>query len=122
MSTHLLDQKDDFEYHLVVDVRTGPLSVRCGNGGSKDWKLNRIDLSALSQFDSLPGSAHVRLPVVASLLAVSTATVWRWSRAGSLPKPVRINGVTLWNVGALREHIRNASQPTECSTPVDTET
>ena len=54
---------------------------------------------ALQGFDQLPDSAFVRLPVVAALHGVSPATVWRWSRAGTLPRPVRRGGVTVWNVG-----------------------
>lgn len=83
----------------------------------KGSKLNRIDLSALQQFDSLPNAAHVRLPVVAALMAVSPATVWRWSHRGKLPAPVRINGVTLWNVGSLRDCIRLASVPVDDAAP-----
>jgi hypothetical protein len=42
---------------------------------------------------------------VAMLFSISRPTVWRWSRSGHLPPPVHINGVTLWNVGALRERM-----------------
>lgn len=71
--------------------------------------MNKIEISALSQFDELPASAHVRLRVVGALFGISTATVWRWSKSGQLPKPVRINGVTLWNVAALRAHMPPSS-------------
>ncbi len=57
---------------------------------------------ALQDFDHLPDSANVRLPVVAALHGVSTVTVWRWSAAGRLPAPIKTGGVTAWNVGALR--------------------
>lgn len=67
--------------------------------------MNKVDMSALSQFDELPASAHVRLPVVSALFGISTATVWRWSKSGHLPAPVHINGVTMWNVAALRSHM-----------------
>lgn len=60
------------------------------------------DLSALRDFDRLPASANVRLPVVAALFSISSATVWRWCRSGHLPAPTRINGVTFWSVGELR--------------------
>lgn len=72
--------------------------------------MNRIDQAALRGFDELPDSAHVRLPVVAALFAISPATVWRWSHAGSLPTPLRINGVTVWNVGALRITLKGHSR------------
>ena len=64
--------------------------------------MNKVDLTSLTNFDALPSSAHVRLPVVCALFGVSAATVWRWCQEGRLPEPVRMGGVTLWNVGALR--------------------
>ena len=64
--------------------------------------MKRGDAESLRQFDQLPGSANVRLPVVAALFAISPATVWRWTKSGKLPSPMRIAGVTLWNVAALR--------------------
>lgn len=79
--------------------------------------MNKVDISALSQFDELPASAHVRLPVVSALFGISTATVWRWSKSGHLPAPVHIKGVTLWNVAALRSHMPPKSEPID-SVPV----
>ena len=73
------------------------------------------DLAALRDFDQLPGSANVRLPVVAKLFSISPATVWRWSKSGHLPQPARIGGVTFWNVGELRGCLLSASQPTDDS-------
>lgn len=59
---------------------------------------------ALQNFDALPDSANVRLLVVAALLGVSTATVWRMARRGDLPRPRKLTGrVTAWNVGELRQ-------------------
>ncbi len=59
--------------------------------------------AALAQFDNLPDSSHVRLPVVAAWLGIGTATVWRWVRAGRLPRPVKLGpNVTAWRVGELR--------------------
>lgn len=70
------------------------------------------DLAALRDFDQLPASANVRLPVVAKLFSISPATVWRWSKSGHLPRPVRVGGVTFWNVGDLRQRLFAAAQPT----------
>jgi predicted DNA-binding transcriptional regulator AlpA len=28
---------------------------------------------------------------------VSKATIWRWSRIGEFPKPIKINGSTRWS-------------------------
>jgi predicted DNA-binding transcriptional regulator AlpA len=60
--------------------------------------------AALANFDSLPNTAYVRASVVAAWRGVSTVTVWRWAKAGHLPKPVKIGpNTTAWQVGALRE-------------------
>ena len=65
-------------------------------------QMKPMHAQALRDFDFLPDSANVRLPVVAALHGVSTVTVWRWSNSGKLPAPTRTGGVTAWNVGALR--------------------
>lgn len=83
--------------------------------------MNKVDMSALSQFDELPASAHVRLPVVSALFGISTATVWRWSKSGHLPAPVHINGVTMWNVASLRAHMPSGPAPND-SAPVESGT
>lgn len=58
---------------------------------------------ALKNFDSLPDSANVRLPIVAALNGCSVATVWRMVKRGSLPAPRKLSErVTAWNVGELR--------------------
>ena len=58
---------------------------------------------ALEHFDSLPDSAHVRLPVVAALKGCSPATVWRMVKRGYLPAPHKLSErITAWNVGELR--------------------
>jgi predicted DNA-binding transcriptional regulator AlpA len=59
--------------------------------------------AALANFDILPDSAHVRLPVVAALRGSSPATVWRHVKAGLLPAPVKLGpNTTAWRVGDLR--------------------
>lgn len=61
---------------------------------------------ALRNFDFLPPSASVRLPVVCGLLSRSPASVWRDVKTGRLPAPHK-NGprCTVWNVGELRQHL-----------------
>lgn len=59
-------------------------------------------IEALKNFSHLPDEAIVRVPVVAALYGVSTVTVWRWSKDGQLPAPVKRGGITGWRVGALR--------------------
>ena len=59
---------------------------------------------ALTNFDSFPDSAHVRLPVVQALVGCSSATVWRMVKRGTLPAPRKLSErVTAWNVGDLRK-------------------
>lgn len=59
--------------------------------------------AALKQFDSLPDSANVRLPIVAALNGISAPTVWRWVKAGRIPNPKKLGpNTTAWNVGELR--------------------
>lgn len=61
--------------------------------------------AALVQFDSLPDSANVRLPVVAALNGISSASVWRWVKTGRLPAPKKLGpNTTAWSVGDLRRH------------------
>lgn len=66
---------------------------------------------ALKNFDHLPDSAFVRLPVVRGLLGdVSAATVWRLSKSGRLPQPVKLSScATAWPVGPLRQALANLS-------------
>lgn len=62
---------------------------------------------ALRNFDALPDSAYVRLPVTSALFQISPATTWRWSKNGRIPAPRRLSeGVTAWNVGELRKALR----------------
>lgn len=69
------------------------------------------DRLAFANFDSLPSSAGVRLPVVVALFGISPATVWRWCKSGYLPQPTRIGRVTLWNVGELRVRLKTRTTP-----------
>ena len=65
---------------------------------------------ALKNFDSLPNSAHVRLPVVAALFGSSPATVWRRVKAKTLPAPRKLSErVSAWNVGQLRSALSDTS-------------
>lgn len=57
----------------------------------------------LTHFDSLPGSAHVRLPVVRGLYGASASTIWRGVRLGTIPKPIKLSdNLTAWRVSDLR--------------------
>ena len=65
-----------------------------------------------SVFDALPDSAFIReaqlvqspkRPGVAALLPFSAPTLWRLSKIGAFPAPVKLSSrVTAWNVGSVR--------------------
>ena len=59
-------------------------------------------LAGFSNFDTLPDAANVRLPVVCALNGITPVTAWRWARTGLLPKPIKVGGAALFNVGDLR--------------------
>jgi predicted DNA-binding transcriptional regulator AlpA len=59
--------------------------------------------TALVNFDSMPDSAYVRLPVMQGLYGVSAASIWRGVRRGSIPSPIKLSErCTCWNVGLVR--------------------
>lgn len=59
---------------------------------------------ALSSFDQLPDSANVRLPVVMRLYGISSASVWRGVKAGTIAKPRKLTPrTTAWLVRDLRQ-------------------
>lgn len=64
-------------------------------------KLNTINPS-LRDFDQLPNSQQVRLPVVRALLGISSATVWRMVKAQKLKAHKLTERTTTFNVGELR--------------------
>jgi predicted DNA-binding transcriptional regulator AlpA len=60
--------------------------------------------SVLSNFDQLPDSANVRLPIVMGLYSISAATVWRQVKAGTIPSPRKLTPrTTAWSVKDLRK-------------------
>lgn len=64
---------------------------------------------ALKHFDSLPDSANVRLPIVMRLYGISSASVWRGVKAGTIPKPRKLSPrTTCWQVGTLRLALASA--------------
>lgn len=72
----------------------------------------------MSQFDTLPDSHPVRLPVAAELLGgVHRTTVWRWVREGRLPKPISIGGVPTFMLGLIRAVQRNGLESKKTADP-----
>ncbi len=60
-------------------------------------------------FDHLPESAHVDVKVVAVIIGKSVSSVWRDTKHGYIPKPVKFGGATRWNVGELRRAIKRGA-------------
>lgn len=59
---------------------------------------------ALKNFDQLPNSAFIRLPVVQRLYGISSASVWRGVKNGTIPEPKKLSArCTGWNVGLIRK-------------------
>jgi len=66
-------------------------------------ELTRNIPPALVNFDSMPDSAFIRLPVMQFLYGVSSASIWRGVKNGTVPKPVKLTErTTAWNVGQVR--------------------
>lgn len=65
-------------------------------------ELIRVIPEPLTNFDQLPDSAYVRLPVTKGLLSVSASTVWRLVAAGKLSAYKLTPRTTTFNVGELR--------------------
>lgn len=60
-------------------------------------------LSAVQNFDSLPDGALVNFGVLQTLTGKSRPTVYRWVKAGILPKPSKApTGAVCWTVGSVR--------------------
>ncbi len=60
---------------------------------------------ALQNFDHLPDSAMVRLPIVKALLSVSGATVWRLVKNQQLRTYKLTERTTTFNVGELKQFL-----------------
>lgn len=59
--------------------------------------------NALANFDLLPDSAYIRLPVMKGLFGVSASSIWRGCQSGIFPKPVRLTQrTTAWSVKSVR--------------------
>jgi predicted DNA-binding transcriptional regulator AlpA len=66
--------------------------------------LNRSIPDALANFDQLPDSAYIRLPVMIGLFGISAASIWRGVKNQSIPKPVKLTErTTAWSVRLVRQ-------------------
>lgn len=66
-------------------------------------ELTQAIPECLANFDQLPDSAYVRLPIIKALYGVSSATIWRGVKNATIPKPSKLTTrTTAWNVGQIR--------------------
>ena len=61
--------------------------------------------SALRDWETLPDSAQVRLPIVKALLGVSAATCWRLVKNQKLRTYKLTERTTTFNVGELKKFL-----------------
>lgn len=62
-------------------------------------------------FDKLPASAVVRLPVVMAITGLSRPTIWRRERERKFPAKVRLGpSMVGWRVGDLRDWLAGLEQ------------
>ncbi len=58
---------------------------------------------SLANFDNMPDSAYIRLPVMRGLYGVSSASIWRGVKNHTLPSPVKLTERTTgWSVKLVR--------------------
>ena len=66
-------------------------------------ELTKAIPEGLANFDQLPESAYIRLPVMKGLYGVSAASIWRGTKQGIIPKAIKLTErTTAWNVGQVR--------------------
>lgn len=53
----------------------------------------------------------------AKMLSMGESTFWQYVKAGKLPQPIKIGGMTRWRVADLQRVGDPASQPTTASIP-----
>ena len=66
-------------------------------------ELTQAIPEGLANFDQLPDSAYIRLPVMKGLYGVSAASIWRGVKNSTIPKPVKLTErTTAWSVKLVR--------------------
>ena len=63
-----------------------------------------MNTDRLSRFNKLPGEARIDMTDVCELLGRHRQSLWRYVRAGRLPKPRRLlGGRPTWSVSEIRK-------------------
>ena len=61
-------------------------------------ELTQAIPEGLANFDQLPDSAYIRLPVMKGLYGVSAASIWRCTKQGIIPKAIKLTErTTAWS-------------------------
>ena len=80
-----------------------------------------VDIKYLSSAPATPEKIHVyktgvnagktrkhnAKPARQGLLPVSEKTIWEWSRDGKFPKPLKMNGRTVWRLSDVQDWIES---------------
>lgn len=54
--------------------------------------------------NTLPESGYASANTLAKALETTPSTIWRWSKSGRLPKPVKLGeGTTRWNLAEVHK-------------------
>ena len=57
-----------------------------------------------STHNILPESGYASANTLATALETTPSTIWRWSKSGRLPKPVKLGeGTTRWNMAEVHK-------------------
>lgn len=60
----------------------------------------------------LPSEGFVRINQLLNFVPFSRTTVWRLTKTGEFPKPVRLsNAVTAWRIEDIRDWMAHAGNP-----------
>ena len=67
-------------------------------------------------FDELPDAAMIQIrPLIHyRVLPYSATTIWRKSRSGEFPSPIKVSsGITAWRVGDIRAYLESLGKPSK---------
>lgn len=96
-------------HRTVVSVKEEPaVNSKQQIQSENPSKSSRSQSVSLLQFDQLPDTAYVRLPVVLALFGCSRATWYRWVKSGRVPAPKKLSSrISVNQVGSLRVCLKN---------------
>lgn len=58
-------------------------------------------MKAVSNATATSAEIYVSVKRVAERFEASAPTIWRWTAAGTFPKPVKLNGCTRWKLSDI---------------------